>query len=150
MFEMRPYNRRNNSFYNPFFEADELEKNFFGNPFSIFGRNSFSEFGTDIKDNGDSYLLEADLPGFDKKDIKLEINGDYLTVHAERHSEREEKNKKDKYICCERSYGSYSRSFDISGIKADEIKAKYDNGVLRLTMPKKTVAAPEARRIELE
>ena len=108
------------------------------------------EFKTDIKDEGDRYELEADLPGFDKKDIHLDINGDMLTVSAERHSEHEEKDKKNKYVRCELSYGSYSRSFDLSGVKADEIKAKYENGVLKLTMPKKDKSLPEARHLEIE
>lgn len=151
MFEMRPYNRRNHSLnYNPFREMDEFERNFFDNPFSLFGSDALAEFKTDITDNGDSYLLEADLPGFDKKDIKLDINGDTLTVHAERHSEHEENDKKNKYIRCERSYGSYSRQFDISGIKADEIKAKYENGVLKLTCPKKDKELPQSHRLEIE
>ena len=106
--------------YNPFREMDEFEKNFFADPFSMFDTGAIAEFKTDITDNGDSYLLEADLPGFDKKDIKLDINGDWLTINAERHSEHEEKDKKDKYICCERSYGSYSRRFNVSGVKTDE------------------------------
>ena len=79
-----------------------------------------------------------------------DINGDTLTVRAERHSEHEEKNKKGKYVRCERSYGSYSRDFDLSGVKADEIKAKYENGVLKLTMPKKTEALPESKHLEIE
>lgn len=151
MFEMRPYNRRNHmANYNPFRDMDEFEKNFFENPFSMFETGSLAEFKTDITDNGDSYLLEADLPGFDKKDIKLDINGDLLTIHAERHSEHEEKDKKNKYIRCERSYGSYSRQFDVSGVKTDEIKAKYDNGVLKLTMPKKSNELPESHHLEIE
>ncbi len=97
MFEMRPYERKNHALnYNPFRAMDEFEKNFFTNPFSLFENDSLAEFKTDITDNGDSYLLEADLPGFDKKDIKLDINGDLLTVSAERHSEHEEKDKKNK------------------------------------------------------
>ena len=109
-----------------------------------------AEFKTDVTDEGDHYLLEADLPGFDKKDITLDINGDILTVHAERHSKVEEKDKKDKVIRMERSYGSYSRQYDISGVKADEIKAKYDNGVLKLTLPKKEETLPASKRLEIE
>ena len=156
MFDMRPYrnnnDRRNNlSAYNPFREMDAFERNFFNDPFgSWFDHSALASFKTDIKDNGDSYTLEADLPGFDKKDIHLDINGDMLTVSAERHSEHEEKDKKNKYVRCERSYGSYSRSFDLSGVKADEIKAKYENGVLKLTMPKKENTLPEARHLEIE
>ena len=150
MFELRPYSRKNNSLYNPFREMDELEKQFFGSPFEFFDNGVMDAFKTDIKDEGDRYELEAVLPGFDKKDIKLDVNGHVLTVSAERHSEHEEKDKKGKYVRCERSYGSYSRQFDLSGVKADEIKAKYENGVLKLTMPKKTETLPKAHRLEIE
>lgn len=150
MFELRPYSRKNNSLYNPFREMDELEKQFFGSPFEFFDNSAMDAFKTDIKDEGDHYELEADLPGFDKKDIKLDVNGDVLTVSAERHSEHEEKDKKGKYVRCERSYGSYSRQFDLSSVKADEIKAKYEDGVLKLTMPKKTETLPKAHRLEIE
>ncbi|MBR5112063.1 MAG: Hsp20/alpha crystallin family protein [Clostridia bacterium] len=130
---------------------DEFEKNFFGFPFGgFFDGRELAEFRTDITDEGDHYMLEADLPGFDKKDINLSIDGDSLTVKAERHSKFEDKDSKDKVIRMERSYGSYTRSFDISGIDADGIKAKYEDGVLKLTLPKKQPAVPEARKLEIE
>ena len=137
--------------YNPFREMEELERAFFSNPFgSFWGNTSLAEFKTDVTDEGDHYLLEADLPGFEKKDITLNVQGDILTVHAERHSKVEEKDKKDKVIRMERSYGSYQRSFDISGVDADKIKAKYVDGVLRLTLPKLEQRLPEGRRLEIE
>ena len=88
MFELT---RRNNNHhvnaYNPFRELEEFERNFFGNPFaSFFSSGDLAEFKTDVTDEGDHYLLEADLPGFEKKDIQLDISGDTLTVSAERHS----------------------------------------------------------------
>lgn len=152
MFELT---RRNNNHqvkaYNPFREMEEFEKSFFANPFgSFFGSSDLAEFKTDVTDEGDHFLLEADLPGFDKKDINLDISGDVLTIKAERHSKLEEKDKKDKIVRIERSYGSYSRQFDISGVKADEIKAKYENGVLQLTLPKKEVCEPKAKHLEIE
>ena len=152
MFELT---RRNNNHqvgaYNPFREMEEFERNFISNPFSsFFGTQDLAEFKTDVTDEGNYYLLEADLPGFDKKDIQLDINGDTLTIHAERHSKVEEKDKKDKVIRVERSYGSYSRQFDISAVDAENIKAKYDNGVLQLTLPKKEKVLPEGRRLEIE
>lgn len=152
MFELT---RRNNNHhinnYNPFREMEEFERNFFGYPFgSFFGNRDLAEFKTDLTDEGDHYLLEADLPGFDKKDIHLDINDDVLTVSAERHSKIEEKDKKDKVVRIERSYGSYSRQFDVSGVKTDEIKAKYDNGVLKLTLPKKEKIESNSRRLEIE
>ncbi len=150
MFEMRPYTKKNNSFYNPFRDMDEFEKKFFASPFGFFENGALDEFKTDVKDEGDRYELEADLPGFEKKDIHLDINGDILTVSAERHSEHEEKDKKGKYVRCERSYGTYSRDFDVSGVDTEGIKAKYENGVLKLTMPKKADALPEAKHLEIE
>lgn len=152
MFELT---RRNNNHqvkaYNPFREMEELERKFFGDPFgAFFGNADLAEFKTDVTDEGDHYLLEADLPGFDKKDIQLDISGDVLTVKAERHSKIEEKDKKDKIVRIERSYGSYSRQFDVSGVKTDEIKAKYENGVLQLKLPKKEEEKPESKRLEIE
>lgn len=152
MFELsRRNNNRNLNSYNPFREMEELEKNFFENPFGAFFSNGdLAEFKTDVADEGDHYLLEADLPGFDKKDIQLDISGDMLTIKAERHSKFEEKDKKDKIVRVERSYGSYSRQFDVSGINTDGINAKYENGVLQLKLPKKEIDKPESRRLEIE
>ena len=152
MFELKPYNHRNSLVSrNPFRDIDDLEREFFGmNPYGFFKDTGLGEFKTDLKDNGDSYLLEADLPGFDKKDINIEMNGDVLTISAERHSEHEEEDKKKKYIRCERSYGSYTREFDISGVETDKITAKYDNGVLTLNLPKKVKTEPETKRLEIE
>ncbi|MBR0302927.1 MAG: Hsp20/alpha crystallin family protein [Clostridia bacterium] len=152
MFELRPYNHRNAAAkYDPFRELNDLEREFFGlAPFRYFKESGLGEFRTDLKDCGDSYMLEADLPGFEKKDIAIEMNGDVLKITAERHSEHEEEDKKKNYIRCERSYGSYTREFDISGVEADAITAKYDNGVLTLNMPKKKETLPESRRLEIE
>ena len=138
-----PYNRKNHSVYNPFQDFDDLERAFFSD-------RSLGELKTDIKDTGDSYTLEADLPGFKKEDIHVDVKDNTLSITAERHSEFEQKEKKNSFLRCERSFGSYSRSFDLSGVKADEIKAKYENGVLKLTMPKKENTLSEARHLEIE
>lgn len=150
MFELtHRYNRGINS-YNPFRELDEIERSFFGAPFgSFFNNSSLSAFKTDLTDEGDHFLLEADLPGFDKNDIHLDINGDTLTVTAERRSKAEEKDK-DKVIRIERSYGSYSRQYDVSAIDIDNIRARYENGVLQLTLPKKEKQQPTSKRLEIE
>ena len=142
--------RRNQEMFNPWREMEELERAFFDNPFGVLGSNALAQFRTDVTDEGDHYLLEADLPGFDKKDITLEILEDTLTVRAERKSKVEQKDKKDKVIRMERSYGAYQRSFDISGVDADKIKANYTDGVLRLTLPKQEKHLPEGRRLEIE
>ena len=137
--------------FNPWREMEEFEKAFFSNPFgSFFNTPALNQFRTDVTDEGDHYLLETDLPGFEKKDITLDIHDDTLTIRAERKSKVEEKDQKDKVIRMERSYGSYQRSFDISGVDADQIKAKYTDGVLRLTLPKLERPLPQGRRLEIE
>jgi len=145
MFELTPFERRHRHLtpFNLFSEIDDMERNFFG-------PSSLNDFKTDIKDNGDSYILEADLPGFKKEDINIDIDENYLTVSAERHSQIEEKDKKGNYVRCERSYGSFSRSFDISGVKSDEVVAEYIDGVLKLTMPKKEPTSLPSRRLEIK
>lgn len=145
MFGLTPYGHSKHYLrsYNPFRELEELERSFWNS-------DMLTEFKTDIKDTGDSYVLEADLPGFQKEDIKIDIDNNSLSIHGERHSEVEEKDKQNNYIRCERSYGSFSRSFDLSGVKADEIKAAYDNGVLRLTLPKQEEVKPAARQLTIE
>lgn len=151
MFELVRKNNNHVNTYNPFREMEEFEKNFFGYPFvNFFSNDTLEEFKTDITDEGDSYLLEADLPGFAKNDINVDIKDEVLTISAERHSKHEEKDDKDKIIRSERSYGSYTRQFDVSGIDSDNIKAKYEDGVLKLTLPKKAKEIPEAKRLEIE
>lgn len=147
MFELRPYRKSSVSYYNPFREMADLERSFWGDPDS---RNALAEFKTDITDEGDHFLLEADMPGFEKNDIHLDVSGDTLTIKAERLTKNKTEDKKDRYVCSERSYGSYSRSFDITGIDAAGIKAKYNNGVLSLTLPKKVEKQPESQRVEIE
>jgi len=140
-----PYTRKNHevSMYNPFNDFDELERTFFND-------NSIGEFKTDIQDTGKEYVLEADLPGFRKEDIHVDLKKDELTISAERHSNFEEKDKKGNYVRCERSYGSYCRTFDTTGIDTANIKAAYQNGVLKLTLPKKEEVQPTAKRLNIE
>ncbi|MBQ7171764.1 MAG: Hsp20/alpha crystallin family protein [Clostridia bacterium] len=146
MFEMIPFERRGSrrlAAYDPFRELNDLSRAFFGG-------DSLSVFKTDIREEGDHYLLETDLPGFKKEDIKVDVEGDVLTVSAERNAEKEEKDEKGNYLRRERSYGSYSRSFDISNVNSEEIKVAYKDGVLALTLPKKTAEVPASRRLEIE
>ena len=136
--------------YNPFREMEEMERRFFGSAMNdAFCTGTMAEFKTDVTDEGDHFLLEADLPGFDKADIRLDLEGDILTVRAERRSKVTEK-EKDKVVRMERSYGAYTRRYDVSNINAEGIQAKYENGVLQLTLPKKEELPPAARRIEIQ
>lgn len=122
---------------------DNLENDFWKSNIS-----GSAQFRCDISDKGDSYLLEAELPGFEKKDINIEIEGDTLCISAKSNAENEI--KESGYIRRERRYGSFSRSFDISGVDTEKINADYSNGVLKLTLPKQQETKPSSRTIEIQ
>lgn len=132
-----------NPHYNPFRDFDDINRAFFGD-------NTLTEFETDIRDMGDGFVLEADLPGFKKEDIKLSLNGETLTIKATRHSDFEDQDKKSGYLRCERSYGTYTRSFDVTGVEVSQISASYNDGVLRVRLPKQGPKQPDNRTIVIE
>lgn len=134
-----PFEKKSFDLFNAF---HDFENDFFGGLYP-------TSFKTDIRDEGDKYVMEAELPGFDKGDIQLDITGNKLTLSAV-HNEKKVDKKDNTYICRERSYGSYSRSFDITGIDADKIEAEYNNGILSMVMPKKEPSVPETRRLEIK
>lgn len=137
--------------YNPFRAIDEFEKRMFREPFAPFNvADNAGVFKTDIKEEDGKFVLEADLPGFDKDDINLDVDNDILTISAERHSDHEDKDKAGNYVRCERSYGKYARSFDVSSIDVDKISASYENGVLTLDMPKKEALIPKKTHLEIQ
>ncbi|HIU94278.1 MAG TPA: Hsp20/alpha crystallin family protein [Candidatus Aphodomorpha intestinavium] len=143
MFELTPFVKRNHvTTYDPFRLFDEMERSFFKG-------SELGDFRADIRDTGDAYELEADLPGVKKEDIKVDLDNNYLTISAERHAEKDEKDKKGNYVRRERSYGSYSRSFDVTGVQTEQITAEYTDGVLKLHLPKKQEALPTTRRLEI-
>ena len=144
MFELIPFGGRRVNVYDPFRALDEMERNFFGNEH----HSVVSAFRTDVVDTGDAYKLDAELPGFKKEDIMIDVENDVLTISVERKLDEEE--KKQNFVKRERFYGSYSRSFDVSGIEVDGIQAAYNDGVLTLTMPKKVETAPASRRLEIK
>ena len=122
---------------------DEFER-------SVFGENGrrTPAFSTDIRDEGAHYLLQAELPGFSKEDIDLDVKDGILTISATH--EQSEEQKKDNYICRERRYGSFQRSFNLESIQEDQICASYQNGVLELTLPKRQEVLPQSRKIAIQ
>ncbi len=142
MFDLMPFEHRQRNLSNYF---DNFEKALFGD-----FTGSLSECKTDIIDQGDKYLLQAELPGFAKEDIQINLEGDMLTIHAEHNEENDEKDEKGHYVRRERRFGSFSRSFDVSGIRTDSIQADYKNGVLELELPKAAPQNPVNKRIELK
>ncbi len=143
MLNLIPYTKREANLFN---FMDDLERNFFGN--AVKGSK---QFRCDISEKDGTYQLQAELPGFEKEDIHLELDGDFLTISAQHNTEKEEKDEEGRYIRRERHFGSFTRSFDVSGIEADKIAANYKNGVLEVTLParREEEQKPNVRRIEI-
>lgn len=118
---------------------DEFEKDFNSNKKPRQNTNNYRGLmRTDVKENDNSYELDIDLPGFKKEDIKISFDNGYLNIAAKT-SKSNEKDSNNKYIRQERFYGSMSRSFYVGeDVKKNEIRAKFEDGVLKLTVPKQT------------
>ena len=140
MFELSPFDRRNNNLFHYF---DDLSRDLLRND-----DESVSPCRTDIVDKGDYFELRADMPGFKKEEIHIDVDGDRLTISAQHKEETEE--EKGRYVRRERRTGSLTRSFDISAVDASSISAGYANGVLELNLPKKAAKKPESQRIEIK
>ena len=143
MFELTPFGYRRVSAYNPFRELEEMSRSFWNS-------SELTVFRTDIRKEDENYILEAELPGFKKEDISIDIDKDCLTISAERKSEEEEEDKESSFVRRERYYGSFRRSFNLKGIDAENITASYTDSILTLTMPEKTPEIPAARRLEIQ
>ena len=114
----------------------DLFDEMFNDPFFTRGENKLMK--TDIKEKGDKYLLEVDLPGYEKENIKIEIDDGYLTVHASMNKNVDESDKDSKYVHKERYVGECSRSFYVGeDIDQEDIKASFKNGTLKIEVPKK-------------
>ena len=118
----------------------------------LYGKNAAREMKTDVHEHEDHYEVDIDLPGFKKEQVKLSLEDGYLTVSAEKGLDKDEKDKKGRLIRQERYSGSMSRSFYVGeDITQDEIKAKFENGVLKIDIPKKEPKAklPESKYIAI-
>ncbi|MGM0446243.1 MAG: Hsp20/alpha crystallin family protein [Bacillota bacterium] len=104
-------------------------------------------FRTDVKEKDDKYIIDAELPGMNKDDIKVEMEDNYLTISANNESYEEEENE--GYIRRERRKGSYCRSFYVENIKEDEVEAEYNNGILEITLPKKEETVSKKKTIDI-
>ena len=113
----------------------DLWDEMFRDPFFTEGESKLMK--TDIKEKKDKYLIDIDLPGYDKEGIKIEIQDGYLTVHAKVNKEDDDK-EKGKFVRKERYVGECSRSFYVGdAVKEEDIKAKFKNGTLTIEVPKK-------------
>lgn len=132
--------RRNKDFFEDFF-----------NDFKLTGSNLPSGMmKTDIKELDNNYVLSVELPGYDKDDVKVSLEDGYLTIETEKKSENEESNNEGKFIRKERYYGLMKRSYYVGDVTIDDLKGKFDKGILHLEIPKEVKKVPEKRYLEFK
>ena len=125
--------------------GENLFDDFFTDPFSmlpsgrdvLYGKHGKNLMKTDVRETEDSYELDVDLPGFKKDEVNVELKNGYLTIQAAKGLDKDETDKKGKYIRQERYAGSCSRSFYVGeDVEAGEVAARFENGILQLSIPK--------------
>ena len=119
---------------------------------ALYGKHASHEMKTDVKETDSGYEVDIDLPGFKKDEINVQLDNGYLSISAAKGLDKEEKDKEGKYIRKERYAGAMSRSFYVGdALTQEDIKAKYESGILRLSIPKKEAKQVEAtKRIAIE
>ena len=114
---------------------------------ALYGKHAGHVMKTDVKETDVGYEVDIDLPGFKKDEISAKLDDGYLTISASKGLDKDEKNKEGKYIRKERYAGAMSRSFYVGGdVTEEDIKAKYEDGILRLSIPKKEAKAVENKK----
>ena len=116
-----------------------FERDFWGRRNPLYGKNEKNIMKTDVRETDSSYELDIDLPGFKKDEVTAKLENGYLTISASKGLNKDEKDKENgKYIRRERYAGAVSRSFYVGEhIRQEDIHAKFEDGILRLTVPKK-------------
>ena len=124
-----------------------FERDFWGKKNPLYGKNAKNMMKTDIREHDNGYEVDIDLPGFKKDEINLELENGYLTVSAAKGLDKDEKDDKGKYIRRERYAGAMQRSFYVGDtLTQEDIKAKYENGILSISIPKKDAQAVETKK----
>lgn len=125
---------------------DAFDMDLFGRKNPLYGKNAKNMMKTDIRETDGSYELDIDLPGFKKDEVRVQLKNGYLTISAAKGLDKDEQDKKGNFIRRERYAGSMSRSFYVgNGVTENEIHAKYEDGILKLSIPKKDPKAVEEK-----
>ena len=126
---------------------DDFEREFFGGRNPLYGKHEKNLMKTDIRETDNSYELDIDLPGFKKDEINARLENGYLTISAAKGLDKDEKDKKGNYIRRERYAGSMTRTFYVGeGVSQEDIHAKFEDGILKLTVPKKDAKEVEQKK----
>lgn len=120
----------------------------FGGKNPLYGKHAKNLMKTDIRETDNTYELDVDLPGFQKDEVQVELEDGYLTISARKGLDKDEKDDQGRYIRQERYAGAMSRSFYVGeGITVDDMKAKFEDGILQISVPKTTVEALPKKNI---
>ena len=115
---------------------NDFDEDFFGKKNPLYGKHARNMMKTDVRETDTTYEVDIDLPGFKKEDINVSYENGYLTISTSKGLDKDEKDKDGRYIRQERYVGNMTRSFYLGDIPKEDIKAKYEGGVLRLSVPK--------------
>ena len=115
---------------------NDFDEDFFGKKNPLYGKHARNMMKTDVRETDTTYEVDVDLPGFKKEDINVNYENGYLTISTSKGLDKDEKDKDGRYIRQERYVGNMTRSFYLGDIPKEDIKAKYECGVLRLSVPK--------------
>ena len=124
-----------------------FERDFWGRKNTLYGKNAKNLMKTDIREHNEGYELDIDLPGFKKDEITIDLDNGYLTISAAKGLDKDGQDKKGKYIRKERYAGAVQRSFYVGdAVTEEDVKAKFEDGILRLSIPKKDAKAVETKK----
>ena len=113
----------------------------------LYGKHSQNMMKTDVRETGNSYELDIDLPGFKKDEITIQLDNGYLSISASKGLDKDEEKKDGKYIRRERYAGSMNRTFYVgSQLTQQDIQAKFEDGILKISVPKKDVQQIEQNK----
>ena len=124
-----------------------FDRNFFEGRDPLYGKHAKNIMKTDVRETDDTYELDIDLPGFKKEEVTAELKNGYMTISAAKGLDKDEKDKEGRYIRKERYSGSCSRSFYVGEqISEEDIKARFEDGILKLDIPKKDAEKIEQKK----
>lgn len=125
--------------------GENLFDEFFNEPFAmmdrsvnnaLYGKHAKNLMKTDVRESDNGYEVDVDLPGFKKEDVNIDLSNGYLTIRASKGLDKDQQDDNGRYIRRERYAGSMSRSFYVGDVRPQDVSAKFEDGILKLTMPR--------------
>lgn len=133
--------------FDDMFDFDDFDKEFNRMMRPLYGKHAQNMMKTDVRETDNSYELDIDLPGFKKDEIKVELDNGYLSISAAKGLDKNEENKDGKYIRRERYAGAMNRTFYVGdNLTQQDIQAKFEDGILKISVPKKDVQQIEQNK----